>query len=379
VFLDVEKLDSGRWETVILNQIAARTHFLLILTPGTLDRCDDPNDMLRREIEQAIVLERNIVLLIAESFDFKTSEKFLTGRLSNLQKYNGFSLYYDFFDEGMIRLRDRFLRSPNYNLLITPIPTQDITHAEQIIRNTINQAAPTEEELNAEQFCLRGYKKDEEGDIDGAITDYNQAIKLNPNFAEAYNNRGIARRNKSDIDGAITDYNQAIKLNPNFAEAYNNRGNIHLLNAELDLALVDYTRAIELNSKYAEAYSNRGNIYFINSDLDLALSDYSMAIKLRPSFDVAYTNRGELFFVKGQLSDALSDLRKANEFVPDDNYTLAVIAITQHAMQNIKEAHRLWKNLIAREVHYKDLEWVKHELNWEEPLMEEARKLIAGL
>ena len=47
-FLDVEKIDSGSWESVILNQIAARTHFVLLLTPGTLNRCIEPNDVLRR-------------------------------------------------------------------------------------------------------------------------------------------------------------------------------------------------------------------------------------------------------------------------------------------------------------------------------------------
>src|SRR4051794_39331790 len=80
-FLDVEKINSGSWESIILNQIAARAHFLLILTPGTMDRCDEPNDMLRREIEHAIRLGRNIVLLLADNFEFKSVRKFLTGQL----------------------------------------------------------------------------------------------------------------------------------------------------------------------------------------------------------------------------------------------------------------------------------------------------------
>jgi len=50
VFMDVESIDSGQFETIILDQIAARAHFLVILTHGTLERCQEPNDWLRREI-----------------------------------------------------------------------------------------------------------------------------------------------------------------------------------------------------------------------------------------------------------------------------------------------------------------------------------------
>ena len=62
---------------------------------------------------------------------------------------------------------------------------------------------------------LRKYKE---------IDDYNQAIKLDPNYAYAYNNRGNARYNLGDKQGAIDDYTQAIKLDPNYAKAYYNRG-----------------------------------------------------------------------------------------------------------------------------------------------------------
>ena len=71
VFMDVESIDSGQFETIILAQIAARAHFLVILTPGTLEGCQEPDDWLRREIECAMELRRNIVPLLVNDFHFE--------------------------------------------------------------------------------------------------------------------------------------------------------------------------------------------------------------------------------------------------------------------------------------------------------------------
>ena len=53
------------------------------------------------------------------------------------------------------------------------------------------------------------------GDLDQAILDFNTAIELNPNYADAYNNRGVAYEGKGEFDRAIVDYDMAIKLRPN--------------------------------------------------------------------------------------------------------------------------------------------------------------------
>ena len=55
---------SGDFERIILGNITARAHFLVLLTPSALERCDDPGDWLRREIETALANQRNIVPLM---------------------------------------------------------------------------------------------------------------------------------------------------------------------------------------------------------------------------------------------------------------------------------------------------------------------------
>ena len=62
------------------------------------------------------------------------------------------------------------------------------------------------------------------GEYDHAIADLDQAIRLKPDFADAYFSRGLAYSDKGDYDRAITDFDQAIRLKPDAAYAYNGRG-----------------------------------------------------------------------------------------------------------------------------------------------------------
>ncbi|MEG3959698.1 tetratricopeptide repeat protein, partial [Microcoleus sp. herbarium2] len=85
--------------------------------------------------------------------------------------------------------------------------------------------------------------------------DFNEAIRLNPNDAEAYNGRGAVRYDQGDIEGAIADFNEAIRLEPNYADAYYKRGYVRSQQGDKQGALADYNEAIRLNPNYAEAYS----------------------------------------------------------------------------------------------------------------------------
>ena len=69
VFLDVDCIDAGEWARQILTEVPKRAHFLLLLTPGALDRCADETDWVRRELFLALERDRNIVPVREESVD----------------------------------------------------------------------------------------------------------------------------------------------------------------------------------------------------------------------------------------------------------------------------------------------------------------------
>src|SRR5579871_1576547 len=69
VLIAVDNSDP-EFDTMMLNQIAARPYFLLVLRPKTLDRCVEPNDGLLRQIEHAMKLNRVIIPIATEDFSF---------------------------------------------------------------------------------------------------------------------------------------------------------------------------------------------------------------------------------------------------------------------------------------------------------------------
>jgi serine/threonine protein kinase len=111
VFIDYDGIASGSFETAILENIKARAHFLVLLTPTALEHCGDPKDWMRREIEAALDSQRNIVPLMLAGFDFGTpaTASQLIGKLAALKEYNGLEIPKGYFSPAMERLRDKFL------------------------------------------------------------------------------------------------------------------------------------------------------------------------------------------------------------------------------------------------------------------------------
>ncbi len=121
-----------------------------------------------------------------------------------------------------------------------------------------------------------------------AVAHFTEAVRLRPDWGEAYSNRGLARERTGDIDGAIADLSAAIRLDPGFGKAYFNRGNARKAKGDLDGAIADYGEAIRLNPADAGARNNRGGARQLKRDYDGAVADFSEAIRLDPGHQKSY-------------------------------------------------------------------------------------------
>ena len=296
-FFDVNTIDSGMFDRIILNQIAARAHFVLVLSPGALERCANEGDWLRREIEEAIRLNRNIVPVMKEGFSFETEKQFLPDSIKDLPRFNTLRVPHDYFDEATEKLRNRFLKQPFYGEIV-PTPTQEAAIVEQ----RIAVAVRSHEIMTAIDYFNRGNLRYNKKDYDGAIVDFTEAIHLDSKFAEAYVNRGLAREYTQDGEGAITDYSEAIRLDPeNVASAYNNRGLVREERGDLEGAITDYSEAIRLDPEDVNCYRLRGHARENMGDLEGAVADYQAYLDL---------DGGDRFGDQRKIEAAINELKK---------------------------------------------------------------------
>jgi len=90
------------------------------------------------------------------------------------------------------------------------------------------------------------------GQKEAAITSFDKAIELKPDYHEAWNNRGIALFTLGQHEAAIASYDKAIELKPNSAGAHYNKACYYALQGDQDAAIASLQRAIELDKSCRE-------------------------------------------------------------------------------------------------------------------------------
>jgi tetratricopeptide (TPR) repeat protein len=164
---------------------------------------------------------------------------------------------------------------------------------------------------------FRGNKYWAEKNLDGALTEYSEAIRLDPTDVLALTNRGRIYVDREDYNHAIADFNEAIRLDPNWSPAYYCRGRMYYTEKDYDRALADLDRAIQLNSRYANAFLVRGVVHRAKGDVSQAIDDYDHAIQINPVDAVAYGFRCGARIEAGQdLHAALSDCNESLRLEP---------------------------------------------------------------
>lgn len=144
---------------------------------------------------------------------------------------------------------------------------------------------PAAAEPDSDAF-RRGYAAHVRGELIRAITEYTEAIRLDPKNARAYNNRGLVYQAKGDLNRAIADFSEALQLTPAAGTIYTNRGAAYARKGNLEKALADYNEAIRLDPQSADAYRLRAAVYEATKEKDKAAADLLQASRLyRPKYD----------------------------------------------------------------------------------------------
>lgn len=170
--------------------------------------------------------------------------------------------------------------------------------------------------MKSRMYLEIGGKLVRQGDLEGAILVFCQAIEMNPKYSPAYNNLGLVLRTTHRFGEAEACFRRAIELNPDDSYAYNNLGLVLIDLGYMDKAEVCFQRAIELSPGQAEFYSNLGTVLEEQSYIIEAKAAYCQAIKLDPYYSEAYYNMGGILRLTKELDEAEGSLRKALELRP---------------------------------------------------------------
>ena len=104
-FLDVDDLGPKQFGERLLREIESVPNFVVVLSPGSMDRCQARDDWLRREIAHAITTHRNIIPLMVDEFQYPPKEK-IPEDLEELLHHNGVNYSHEYFAATFDKLSD---------------------------------------------------------------------------------------------------------------------------------------------------------------------------------------------------------------------------------------------------------------------------------
>ena len=158
---------------------------------------------------------------------------------------------------------------------------------------------------------------DEKGQINDELRQYQEAVRLKPDDAQAHNKLGHALTRKGQTDEALGQFREAIRLQPDFPEARNNLGVALAGKGQTDEAIREYQEAIRLKPDDAQAHNNLGFALYTKGQTDDAIRHYQEAIRLKPGYAEARNNLGMAWYQQGRTDEAIHQFQEALLVKPD--------------------------------------------------------------
>jgi tetratricopeptide (TPR) repeat protein len=141
---------------------------------------------------------------------------------------------------------------------------------------------------------LLGAALTNQGKLEEAITAYNKALLIKPDYAEGHNNMGVAFKAQGKPDEAITAYNKALLIKPDYAEGHNNMGAALTNQGKLEEAIAAFNKALLIKPDYAEAHYNLGLTLQAQDKFEEAIAAYNKALLIKPDYAEAHRNLSAL-------------------------------------------------------------------------------------
>jgi protein O-mannosyl-transferase len=183
-----------------------------------------------------------------------------------------------------------------------------ISHYQEAIRIKPGFADPY---ANLGDACLKL------GRIDDAFLQLTKSLQLRPESAETRINLGIALDKMGRPADAVAQLRESVQRKPDSYEAHYNLGRVYARTANIADAIVQFERAIELKPDIAEAHYNLGNALAERNDMNRASAEFTAAIRINPGYANAHNNLGSALANLGRIDEAIAEFNAALRINPD--------------------------------------------------------------
>jgi tetratricopeptide (TPR) repeat protein len=175
----------------------------------------------------------------------------------------------------------------------------------------------------------------QQGKLDAAKAEYQNALAIDPQEVNARSNLGIILAQQGRPDAAIIQFQEALKIRPNFGRALNNLAATLQAEGRLDEALAVYQEAEPINPYYPQIHFNLGNILLQKARLDAARAEFQKALDLDAADGPARQKLGIVLLRQGHFEEAIAQFQQTLRLQPDDAETRKNLAAAEAAL-----AHR---------------------------------------
>jgi Tfp pilus assembly protein PilF len=193
-----------------------------------------------------------------------------------------------------------------------------------------------------------GFALMDKGEVSEAIAHYNEALQIDPNFAEAHNALGVALLERKQVIEAGRHFEQALRIKPGFSDARGNMGIALMRQGKQEEAVPYFRRALAAEPDDAQLHQNFGLALAQMGKPSEAMAHFLEAIRIKPDFAEPRTQLGNIFLMQGNTDKAIGYYREAIRIKPDqaDAHTNLGIGLMdkgliQEAAQECQEAVRL--------------------------------------
>jgi tetratricopeptide (TPR) repeat protein len=199
---------------------------------------------------------QNIASFLLQMKNYPEAERYFLQTLK-LSCGSAVSVYYALADIYM-EMGEMNLAGLCYKRILEADPTNTTVQQALVIASkkpvkNLKGFANCLADAEATKHFNNGNIKYKEGDIKGALEEYSIAIRLNPAHSKAYLNRAyIEAVELQEFEIAVSDFDTAITLDPDFADAYLGRGSSRYNLQDIDGAMEDWKKAESLGNGQAE-------------------------------------------------------------------------------------------------------------------------------